>query len=387
VHLARGYTQYANFSGWDIYRSEVQLLAWLAPRQTGDMMQSLVADAEQGGWLPKWPVANDYTGEMDGDSADPIIADAYAFGARRFAARAALRLMLKGASRPGHGPTGYQERPQLADYLRFGYVPPATGGWGAAAQTLEYAVDDFSIAQLAGALGDGATAGVYRRRAQNWRNLFNPATGFVEPRFAGGSFPAAFDPRAMAGFVEGNAWQYTWMAPQDLPGLFHLMGGDRAAVARLDRFFTHLQAGPEAPYAWAGNEPGLEVPWEYDFAGAPERTQAVVRTILTSVYADTPAGLPGNDDLGEMSSWYVWAAMGLYPEIPGAAGLALSSPLFPRITVRWSGGRLDILAPGAPYVRSLLLNGRPYASSWLPLKAVAGDAALRFILGSHPTAR
>lgn len=353
------------------------------------MLQSLVADAEQGGWLPKWPVANDYTGEMDGDPADPVIAGAWAFGARHFDARAALRFMRKGASQPGHGPRGYQERPQLADYLRLGYVPPATGGWGAAAQTLEYAVDDFSIAQLAGSLGEAALSRAYLRRAQSWRSLFNPATGFIEPRFPGGTFPVRFDPGSMDGFVEGNAWQYTWMVPQDLGGLFRLMGGNRSAVWRLDAFFTHLQAGPGAPYHWAGNEPGLEVPWEYDFAGAPWRTQAVVRRILSTVYADRPDGLPGNDDLGELSSWYVWAAMGLYPEIPGAPGLAVGSPLFPRIRVRWGGGhRLSVLAPtasaGRPYVQSLTLNGHPYARAWLPLSALTGDARLHFLLGSRP---
>ena len=253
VHVARGYTHYANFSGWDIYRSEVQLLAWLIPRVTSDMMQSLVADAQQGGWLPRWPVANGYTGEMNGDSAAPILADAYAFGARQFDVWTALRYMIKGADQAGTGPGGYQERPGLAGYLQRGYVPPQTGGYGSAATTLEYAVDDFAIAQLARALREDTLYREYRQRAENWRTVFDPAIGLVVPRTPGGAWLAPFDPNSMTGFVEGNARQYTWMVPQDLPGLFRAMGGAAAVTRQLDRYFARLNAGPTAPFHWAGN--------------------------------------------------------------------------------------------------------------------------------------
>lgn len=385
VHVASGYTQYANFSGWDIYRTEVQLLACLAPRETADMMQSLLADAQQGGWLPRWPVANDYTGEMNGDSADPIIADAYAFGARSFDVHAALHFMLKGAEQSGTGPGGYLERPNLAEYLQLGYVPPETSAYGGAATTLEYAVDDFAIAQLARALGDGATSTKYLARAENWRHLFNSATGFIEARTPHGAFPTTFNPQSMDGYVEGNAWQYTWMVPQNLSGLFHLMGGNQEVARRLDTFFTRLDAGPNAPYYWGGNEVGLEAPWEYDFAGKPWHTQAVVRRIETSLYAATPGGLPGNDDLGTLSAWYIWAAIGLYPEIPGAAGFALGSPLFPHLELALAAGhRLVINAPGAddkhPYVRSLRVDGHLHGSTWLPFSAVESGALLQFTM-------
>jgi predicted alpha-1,2-mannosidase len=384
VHVARGYTQYANFSGWDIYRTQIQLLAWLQPHKTADMMQSLVADARQGGWLPKWPIANDYTGEMDGDSADPILAEAYAFGARRFDARGALRFMLKGATQPGIGPGGYIERPGLREYLRGGYVPPVAGLWGPASTTLEYAIDDFSIAQMARMLGDSGTYISFVRRSANWKRLFNPATGFVEPVDASGSFPSNFNPKSMDGFVEGNAWQYSWMVPQDLHGLFHAVGGAERVTTRLDRFLSQFEAGPLQPYEWAGNEPGLGVPWEYDFAGKPWRTQAVVRRMLRQLYTPIPLGLPGNDDLGTLSAWYVWAALGLYPEIPGVAGFALSTPNFSQVSVHWGGhNRLALSAPGSstmPYIRTLRLNGRPYTSTWLPMKALAGRATLQFTL-------
>lgn len=388
LHIARGYIQYANYSGWDIYRTQAPLLGWLAPHQASDMMQSLVADARQEGWLPKWPVANATTGEMNGDSADAIIAGAYAFGARRFDARAALGAMLKGASRPGYGPNGYQERPGLGDYLHLGYLRPVSGGWGSAATTLEFAVDDFAIAQLASSLGDQTTQRAYLRRAQNWRHLYNPATGYLEPRLPNHAFPPAFNPASVENYVEGNAAQYTWMAPQDLHGLFQLMGGNRAVTARLDQFFTHLDAGPNGPYYWAGNEPGLEIPWEYDFAGQPWRTQAVVRRIMRTFYLPTAAGIPGNDDLGTMSAGYVWAALGLYPEIPGLGGLVVGGPLFPRIVIHAAGQTLTIDAPSAterhPYVQSLSLDGRPYARTWLPLQTLGPHPTLRFQLGATP---
>jgi predicted alpha-1,2-mannosidase len=192
----------------------------------------------------------------------------------------------------------------------------------------------------------------------------------------------------MDGFVEGNAWQYTWMVPYDLRDLFHAMGGASRAAQRLDAFFRQVNAGPLSPHYWAGNEPGLEVPWEYDFAGRPWRTQAVVRHIETSLYNPTPAGLPGNDDLGTLSAWYVWAAIGLYPEIPGVPGLVVGSPLFPHIAVRAGARTLTIDAPSAaaarPYVRGLRLDGKPYGRVWLPLNSIGAHASLRFTLAAMP---
>jgi putative alpha-1,2-mannosidase len=180
------------------------------------------------------------------------------------------------------------------------------------------------------------------------------------------------------------------MVPQNLAGLFHAMGGTARVTARLDRLFTRLNAGPTASYYWGGNEPGLEIPWEYTFADRPWRTQAVVRQIVTSLYNPTATGLPGNDDLGAMSCWYVWATIGLYPEIPGVPGLVIGSPLFPNITVYWgNGNRLRITAPdaspGRPYVRSLEVRGRPYTRTWLPLSGIMGPSTLSFELSGRST--
>jgi len=397
--------QYANFSGWDVYRDEIQLLSLVAPTQTGDMMQSLVNDAAQGGWLPKWPLADDYTGVMNGDAADAMIADAYAFGVRNFDIRRALDEMVKGATvvpaagQLGHG--WYVERPQLADYLELGYTPnveqtslsPVDNG---ASQTLEYALGDFGISQMARALGRGSTAAEFARRAQNWENLFNPATGYLQPRGGAGGFPVG-DPLTVgygsfgqSGYQEGNAAQYGFAAPQNLAALISLMGGRARAIARLNTLFTQLNAGPNEPYYWAGNETDLNAPWAYDYAGAPYRTQAVVRQITSTLYSAAPGGEPGNDDLGAMSSWLVWADLGLYPQTAGAPVLVTGSPLFTHAVVHLpSGAALSIRGAGAgdnqPYVTGLAVNGTPTQRAWVPVpRLLARGGSLAFTLSSTP---
>ena len=386
VHpLPRGQVQYANYSGWDIYRSEVPLLAVVAPEQTSQMMSSLLNDQAQGGWLPKWGFADDYTDVMNGDAADPVLAEAYAFGARDFNAKAALEAMVKGAtvvpttSELGQG--FYDERDDLAAYEADGYVPntpesslsPVDNG---ASETLEYSTADFAISELAADLGDMSTATTFLKRSQDWTNIFNTATGYIEPRDASGQFPE-LDPLTygwsgfgQSGFQEGNAAQYTWSVPQDLGGLIGAVGGDATAVSRLDTFFQQLNAGPNAPYDWAGNEPSMGTPWLYDYAGAPSKTSQVVHELLASVYSDSPGGEPGNDDLGSMSSWYVWASLGMYPETPGTTVLALNAPVFPYAEFDVSGKpRVTISAPGAStssYVQGVSVNGRSSQDAWLP---------------------
>jgi predicted alpha-1,2-mannosidase len=385
VHrTTHGQVQYANFSGWDVYRDEIPLLAVVAPEQTSQMVTSLLNDEAQGGWLPKWGFANDYTQVMNGDAADPVIAEAYAFGARDFDAGAALAAMVKGASTtPTTSELGqgfYVERPQLSDYLALGYVPntqesdlsPENNG---ASETLEYASADFAISELAQDLGRSSTAQTYLARSQNWTNVFNTDTGYIQPRDGSGQFPE-FGPTTdgmgsfgQSGFQEGDAAQYTWMIPQNIGGLITSMGGDSAAVSRLDSFFQQFNAGPNAPYYWAGNEPSLGTPWIYDYAGASYKTEAVVHELLDGAYSDTPGGEPGNDDLGAMSSWYVWSALGMYPETPGTSVLALGAPIFPKAVISLAGGHQVVMnAPGAStstYISDLKVNGRDTSKVWL----------------------
>jgi putative alpha-1,2-mannosidase len=385
VHqLPRGQVQYANYSGWDIYRSEVPLLAVVAPEQASQMMSSLLNDQAQGGWLPKWGFANDYTDVMNGDAADPILAEAYAFGARDFDAKAALAAMVKGATEvPTTSELGqgfYDERDDLSAYEADGYVPntqesslsPVDNG---ASETLEYSTADFAISQLAADLGKRSTASTFLKRSQDWTNIFNTATGYIEPRDSSGQFPElgpdayGWSSFGQSGFQEGNAAQYTWSVPQDLGGLIGAVGGDQAAISRLDSFFQQLNAGPNAPYDWAGNEPSVGTPWLYDYAGAPAKTTQVVHQLLTSVYSDGPGGEPGNDDLGAMSSWYVWASLGLYPETPGTTVLALNAPIFSRAEFDVPGRpRVTISAPGASttsYIQNVTASGKAVADTWL----------------------
>jgi predicted alpha-1,2-mannosidase len=376
VHRARpGHEEYANYSEWDIYRSEIQLESLLAPGRVSDMVQSLVDDAAQNGWLPRWAIVAGDTSQINGDSADPIIADAYAMGARDFDVKAALAAMVKGATQNETGHGLEIERQYLDQYVNQHYVNAGSldltsinysiGG----SVTLEYAVDDFAIAQLAAARHDTSLASDMEHRAANWEYLFNPATGYIQARGNDGSFPpgpafepSQFEPGGQTGFEEGNAIQYSWSAPQDLAALASLMGGDAAAAAKLKTFFTELNAARYAPYDWSGNEPDEWAPWEFDYFGAPAQTQGTVRAIVDTEYADAPVDEPGNDDLGAISSWYVWGALGLFPVTPGTANLALASPLFPSVRIKLPDGRSIVEdAPGAaasrPYVHALHVSG------------------------------
>jgi predicted alpha-1,2-mannosidase len=424
VHSAGGREVYANFSEWDIYRSEIELLAVLAPGRVADMVQSLVDDAEQGGWLPKWAIPDGDANQMNGDSADPIIAAAYAFGVHDFDTKAALRAMVKGATKTESNHGLEIERQYLDQYQSQHYVDAGSLDLGSitysdgASATLEYAIDDFSIAELAGALGEHRLEHSMMARAHDWEYLYDPATGYLGARNADGTFPsgpafqsAEFEPGGELGFEEGNAVQYTWSVPEDLGALASLMGGNADATGALDSFFTQLDASRYQPYDWSGNEPDLWTPWEYDYFGAPLRTEAVVRAILNSQYADAPVDEPGNDDLGAISSWYVWASIGLYPVTPGSADLALASPLFPHVVIALPDGkRLVETAPaasaGTPYVQRLRVSGvapavsapvcgakspgsshganGDWVSPWVPGSILRSGGNLTFTLSAHP---
>jgi predicted alpha-1,2-mannosidase len=381
---ARGHAQYANFSGWDIYRSEAQLLALLAPHEAGDIAQSLYNQAHQANdvW-DRWSQNNDFEGVMTGDPYHSIIASMYAFGATGFDAKAALTSMVKGATTIQPANARFIERYGLADYQTLGYIAQDPSS------TLEYNAADFGIAQLAGRLGDKAVYDQFMKRAQYWENLYNPATGYLQPRNRDGSFVGPFDPADPSMYIEGNGAQYTWMVPYNHRGLFNAMGGNDKVIPRLDHFFTELNAGTSKPYAFLGNEPSFNVPWAYNYAGAPYKTQDIVRRAMTKLWRNDAAGYVGNNDLGATSSWYVWGALGLYPEAPGRAELVTGSPLFPHIVVtRPNGKTITIDAPGASastyYVQSLKVNGTATSKPWLPESFVATGGRLDFALAATP---
>ncbi|GAA2831161.1 hypothetical protein GCM10010441_64660 [Kitasatospora paracochleata] len=383
VHRTRsGHTQYATYSGWDVYRCQIQLLGLLLPQEGADIAQSITDQGTSGGWFDRWTVANGPTGVMVGDPLPAMAATLAAFGADDFDRAGLLRAALAGRAdprqRPGHGP-----------YDDTGYIPVDTSDVaGPVSTTLEYTTADFALAALAERLGDGAARELLLHRATGWRNLYRADVGYLAPRRADHGWPD-FRPDQLAEYVESSAAQYTWMVPYNLRGLFDAMGGDGAVTRRLDDFFTQLNAGDRSPYAYLGNEPSLNTPWAYVQAGRPDRTQDVVRRAWSGLFDDSPGGEPGNDDLGAMSAWAVWAALGLYPQVPGRAELVLAGPLFPAVTVyRGNGATIDIDAPDAsvdhPYVHALTVDGTPTGRAWLSEDFVRTGGRLAFTLSAEP---
>jgi predicted alpha-1,2-mannosidase len=387
IHTLHGHEQYANFSGWDIYRSQVQLIAMLFPKTGSDIAQSLVNDAEQGGGLPIWPVAADESSVMVGDPADLILAGLYSFGARGFDTKAALAAMIRGADDPKTHVRVYAERPMLAEYLKDGYVPEGPHSGGSASITLEYANADFAVSRMAAALGDPATAARYLKRSANWRTLLDPDTRYIRPRMPDGSFFAAFTPGNHSGFVEGNSAQYTWMTPYDLHGVVEAVGGDKTAIARLDDYFSQYASFSGGPYFLISNEPSFGDPWVYNWTSRPWRTQEVVTKTLKDLFQDAPGGLPGNDDLGATSSWAVFAMLGFFPEIPGVGGVTPNTPVFPHVTMQLDGHPLSITAndpASSPYIGSIALDGQPVSDNWIPWDRLAHARTLAYDLQSKP---
>jgi predicted alpha-1,2-mannosidase len=402
--MPAGSTVYANFSLWDTYRGEHQLLALLAPGRVRDMMRSLRAMVVQGGRLPRWSLMNAYADFMVGEPALPVIADAFCRGlvppdALGDLYREARRLALVDRRDP--------------TYLALGYVPHDVDA-GGASSTLEHALADFALALVAHRLGETADRDRLLAQSGNWRNVFDPTTRFVRPRLADGSWLAPYRPELPTGFVEGTGWQYTWLVPHDVAGLFDAMGTGRGGEAlvrrRLDVFFlAPLSAALPVGVAEAqqkltlygivyvgnqyapSNEHDLQAPFLYDVTSEPWKTQAVVRA-LQSLYRPTPDGLPGNDDLGTLSAWFVWSAIGLFPAIPGAPVYLVGSPLFERTEIRLPGGRrLVVEAPGASllgrYVQRGSLGGRPLDRAWLTQREWEAAGTLRLEMGPAPNRR
>ncbi|WP_263357079.1 GH92 family glycosyl hydrolase [Acidicapsa ligni] len=416
-HVVAGQSvQYANFSGWDVYRSQFQLLTWLDAKQGSDVAQSLYNQSQQdGGRWDRWTHLSGATHVMNGDPAAAAIADIWAFGGRQFETKAALASLVHAADVPTKEDLSQAgcpvecagQRPGLDQWLKLHYIPVGAPAWGPAADTLEDVSAEFGISALAGHLGDSAIQRRFAERAQYWKNIWNPQAapdgGYFMNRNADGSWakiqddndkaPKDFTPSTEDGFVEGTAAQYVWMVPFNVAGLFEQMGGRDKAVVRLDRFFYDEKGAPAVTkagplHAELDNEPSVETPWLYDFAGQPWKTQQLVRQVLNTIWKNAPDGIPGNDDLGEMSSWAVFASMGLYPEIPGRAELVLGSPIFSKITVHRASGDVSILAPAAetntPYVQGVKVNGKASSKTWLPESFALKGGTLEFDLGSTP---
>lgn len=392
--------QYANFSDWDIYRNTVQWQALFEPERESDMMQSLVNDAEQSGWLPRWPAANDVTYVMGGDSPVVLLASSYAFGAQNFNTEKALEYMVKGGTEPGKGPHNGEERPFLSEYMKLGYVPVDKDRI-ATSRTLEYTSDDFAVAQFAKAIGREDVYKQFLKRSENWKTLVDRETHWIRPRNEDGTWMAGFDPETsmpkryegagpggdQLGFEEGNTWQYSFMVPFDYPALVEAMGGESVVEPRLDRFFTALRCWGK-PCFNIENEPDFVTPYAYVFLGKPWKTQEVVTRIGKETFKAAPDGIPGNDDLGATSGVYVWNALGFYPAVPGVDGVVLGTPMFDKVTLKFSGNRTIVVSREGQgiYIQKMTLNGKTYPSTWLRMsRFVSGThEELRFTMGTEP---
>jgi predicted alpha-1,2-mannosidase len=326
---------------------------------------------------------------MVGDPADGILANIYAFGGRSFDVHSALKAMIRGAEDPTTHVRLYPERPGLAEFLAKGYISESNGIRGSASVTLEDENADFAISRFALSLGETKIVQKYLARSAEWTNLFDPETKYIRARDENGRFLSDFKPEDTKGFVEGNSAQYTWMVPYDLAKLIAEIGGPEAASGRLDGYFSHYGGwgGHNGPYFFIANEPSFGDPWIYDWTGKPWRTQEVVRKAIGDLFQPLPDGEPGNDDLGATSSWLIFAQLGFFPEIPGVGGFAVSSPIFPEVTLKLGDHPVRIIATGAPekaYVQSIAVDGKPIFNWWLDWDAMKHAGKIEFQMTARP---
>ncbi len=396
VHQADGWTNYSTFSLWDTYRALHPLLTLVQPPQhTSDIVNSLLASRRESpyGILPVWAFHGLETWCMIGYHAVPVIADAYMKGIGGFDAGEALDAMVASAD---YGPYG-----GIAAYRELGWVPIDEEG-EAASKTLEYAFDDWTIARMAQKMGKADVAAEFGKRAGNWKHAYDPATGFMRARRRDGAFREPFDPDASGygtDYTEGNAWQYSWYVPQDVAGLAAAHGGADTLLERLDavfdakvdpKVFEHMEdiTGLIGWYAH-GNEPSHHVAYLYAYAGQPWRTQARLAQIMASQYAPRPDGLAGNDDLGQMSAWYVFTALGFYPVTPGSNQYVIGRPFLPRATLHLPNGKrftviADGLDAGHGYIGGATLNGQPLQRAFLRHEEIMAGGELRFVMQAEP---
>ena len=420
---------YGDFSMWDIYRAELPLYNIITPTLSGDMMQSLVNMYKEGGWMPIFPCWNSYTAAMIGDHSGVALADAYVKGIRSFDAKTAYEGMRKNAF---ESPKTFEEykngmgRRALNSYLKYGYIPMEDSVKEAfhtneqTSRTLEYAFDDFAVAQLAKALAESCSVeakdGPYTRqslmtdyaelmrRSENWRNVINPKTGWADGRHQNGKWEGNTDLVHRKSYItEGATCHYTWYVPQNIQGLFNVINKSvdksakclnrnvqgisqsdtmSAVVSRLDKMFD------EGLY-WHGNEPCHQVAYLYDAAGAPWKTQQRIHHILNTEYNDTPGGLSGNDDAGQMSAWYVFSAIGFYPVCPSTPYYYIGTPSFDKVTFNLENGKkFEIQAHGvgdkAFYIQKTLLNGKPMSGYQLSHDDILKGGNLEFWMGERP---
>ena len=396
VHPAEGWTNYSTFSLWDTYRAAHPLYTLLTPERVNDMVKSFLAFYEQNGRLPVWNMWGSETDMMIGYHAVSVIAEACLKGIGDFDRQKALEACVATANLDDYRGIGA--------YKQLGYVPcdlksgEGTEGWSLS-KTLEYAYDDYCIARLAETLGETKIAETFDKRAQNYRNVFNPRTGFMQPRDSKGNFVEPFSPDDYTEHIcESNGWHYLWNVQHDVDGLMELMGGRERFAQKLDSMFTYhpsdddelplFSTGMIGQYAH-GNEPSHHVVYLYNAVGQPEKTQQYAAQVMRELYLNTPAGLCGNEDCGQMSAWYVFSAMGFYPVDPVSGRYELGMPLYPETRMHLPNGKtFTVLAPGASrengYVRSVKFDGQPYDKTYITHEQILSGGVLEMEMRPAP---
>ncbi len=380
-------TSYTAFSIWDTFRAENSLLTLIAPERIDGMVRALLQDYQEGGYMPKWPNPS-YTNIMIGTHADSLVAEAITKGFKGFDRKLAYEAVLKDATVPPEGDTTrrwldrephvpYEARAGLSWSSKIGYVP-ADKISEAASSTLEEAYDDFAVAEVAKAIGDQAGYRRFLDRSLKYRTLFNPATGFMQARNLDGSWASPTE-----GWTEGDQWAYLFAALHDIPGTMALLGGEAAFNAKLD---AHFAGG----HNHHDNEPSHHYSYLYDFGGQPWKAQAMVRHIAETAYSNTPAGMLGNEDCGQMSAWYIFAALGFYPVNPVSKAYMIGSPLYARATLNLPGGKsfsVEASNNGSAnvYIQSATLNGQPLNKPFITYEQIVAGGKLHFMMGPKPS--
>lgn len=378
---------YTDFSLWDTFRSLHPLLVLLEPARVNRMIEALLNSYDEGGWIPKWPSPG-YSNIMHGTHGDAVIADAYVKGLRDYDRDKALEAMMKNATTKGTG--RYVARVGILDFIKLGYVP--TDKYGESAiRTLEFSYDDFCIAQMARAMGRQDLYDSLMVRAMNYINILDPETKMVRGRNSDGSWRDAKDP-SISGWAQGSDRDretyfrnITLFVPHDVQGLANFMGGNKALEEYLDYFF-------ENDFYYVGDEYSMHSPYLYNFIGKPWKTQKIIRELLDYNFTNDSWGLPGNDDCGQMSSWYVMGAMGFYPVCPGIPAYQIGSPVVDRLELSLANGKTFTLiarnnSPENVYIQSAKLNGKPYSKSWISHEEIMNGGTLELVMGNKPNRR
>lgn len=390
IHQAEDWDNYSTFSLWDTFRASHPLFTYIEPERVNDMIECFLHFYEQSGALPLWNLYGWETNMMIGYHAVPVIVDAYLKGVGNFDAEKALEACIASANRDDYHGIGF--------YKTHGYVPSDKENWSLS-KTMEYAYDDYCIAKMAEAMGKSEIAETFYRRSQNYKNTFNPASSFMQPRDSKGNFMDNYDPEEyIEDICESNGWQYYWYVPHDIDGLISLTGGMERFGERLDSMFTYeptdrtklpiFSTGMIGQYAH-GNEPGHHIIYLFNRINQPWKTQKYAAEVMRSLYTNEPSGLCGNEDCGQMSSWYVFSALGFYPVNPISGRYEIGSPLFPEAKLHLGNGKtFTIIAHNAgeenPYIQSVHVNGKPYDKSYITHQMIMQGDTVSFEMGNQP---